>query len=198
MDIKPSIKVGVLALQGAVSEHIDQLKSLGVEGVTIKQVEQLEQIDALILPGGESTTMGKLMREYDFIRAIQHFAETKPIFGTCAGMILLAKIIQGGEDPHLGLMDIAVQRNAFGRQIDSFQTALPVIGLTTPFPAIFIRAPYIAELLKADQIEVLATIDGSPVLAQQKNLLACAFHPELSQDNRIMQLFLTMIPNYQG
>jgi 5'-phosphate synthase pdxT subunit len=184
--------VGVLALQGAVSEHIAQLNSLGVTAVAIKKVEQLQTIDGLVLPGGESTAIGKLMREYGFIDAICHFAKQgKPLFGTCAGMILLAKEIESGEPNHLGLMDIQVQRNAFGRQIDSFQTALDIHGLTSPFPAIFIRAPYVSKLL-SNKVEVLAEIDGNVVLVRQNNLLACSFHPELSQDNRIMALFMDM------
>lgn len=184
--------IGVLALQGAVSEHLSQLANLGVTALAIKKVEQLSAIDALILPGGESTSIGKLMQQTDFIPAIQSFAAAgKPLFGTCAGMILLAKQIQG-ETPHLGLMDISVVRNAFGRQVDSFQTSLPIKTLTDPFPAIFIRAPYISHLL-ADNIEVLAEIDGNIVLARQGKLLACSFHPELSGDNRIIQLFLDML-----
>lgn len=191
------VQVGVLALQGAVSEHLTQLQHLGVDAVAVKRVEQLATLDGIILPGGESTTIGKLMREYGFIPALQQFAQTKPIFGTCAGMILLAKEIEGGESSHLALMDIAVQRNAFGRQIDSFQTELNIAGLAYPFPAIFIRAPYITKVLNPNQVDILATVDNSPVLARQHNLLACAFHPELSQDNRIMQLFLQMIPAYR-
>ncbi|KGQ71196.1 pyridoxal 5'-phosphate synthase subunit PdxT [Chelonobacter oris] len=186
--------VGVLALQGAVGEHLDQLSRLGVTALAVKKTEQLALLDALILPGGESTAIGKLMREYGFIDAIQQFAASgKPLFGTCAGMILLAKNIYGGEKPHLGLMDIQVERNAFGRQVDSFQTALNIHGLSTPFPAIFIRAPYIRRLL-SDKVACLAEIDGNIVLARQHNLLACSFHPELSQDDRIMRLFLEMLP----
>ncbi|MGR6981671.1 pyridoxal 5'-phosphate synthase glutaminase subunit PdxT [Testudinibacter sp. P27/CKL/0425] len=185
--------VGVLALQGAVSEHLAQLSKLGATALPIKKIEQLSTLDALVLPGGESTAIGKLMREYGFIEAIRQFAaDGKPLFGTCAGMILLAKAIQGESSTHLGLMDIEVRRNAFGRQVDSFQTALEVQGLETPFPAVFIRAPYITRRL-SDQVESLAQIDDQIVLAHQNNLLACAFHPELRQDDRVMRLFLEML-----
>lgn len=185
-------RVGVLALQGAVREHLAQLSALGVTAVAVKTVEQLATLDGLILPGGESTTIGKLMREYGFIHAIQAFARAgKPIFGTCAGMILLAKQIHGEESAHLGLMDIEVQRNGFGRQIDSFQTALCVKGFRETVPAIFIRAPYIRQQL-SDQVEVLAMVEDRAVFVRQNNLLACAFHPELSQDQQILKLFLAM------
>ncbi|TNG94500.1 pyridoxal 5'-phosphate synthase glutaminase subunit PdxT [Pasteurellaceae bacterium USgator11] len=188
-------RIGVLALQGAVSEHMAQLAALGATAVAVKHVAQLEQLDGLILPGGESTAIGKLMRHYGFIEAIRQFAaEGKPLFGTCAGMILLAKAIEGDESAHLGLMDIQVRRNAFGRQKQSFQTALYINGLSTPFPAVFIRAPYISNLL-SDNVQILAEVDGSPVLARQDNLLVCAFHPELSTDPRITALFLDGVRN---
>ncbi|WP_040977562.1 pyridoxal 5'-phosphate synthase glutaminase subunit PdxT [Necropsobacter massiliensis] len=185
--------IGVLALQGAVTEHMRQIEQLGATAVAIKKVEQLAGIDALILPGGESTAIGRLMRQYGFIRAIRDFAQQrKPLFGTCAGMILLAKTIEGGEPAHLQLMDILVQRNAFGRQVDSFQTPLSVKGLPQPFPAVFIRAPYI-QRITSSAVEKLAEFDGNPVLAKQGNLLACSFHPELTDDVGIMRLFLDMI-----
>ncbi|MDP8079973.1 pyridoxal 5'-phosphate synthase glutaminase subunit PdxT [Phocoenobacter skyensis] len=186
------LKIGVLALQGAVAEHIAQVESLGAVGVAIKRTEQLDDLDAIILPGGESTAIGKLMRHYGFIEALQNFAKTRPIFGTCAGMILLAKNIVGGEPSHLNLMDITVQRNAFGRQVDSFQTELDIKGMSEPVPAVFIRAPYIASV-DSSEVEVLAKVNGQPVLAKQGNLLACSFHPELTTDTHILKLFLTMI-----
>lgn len=204
------LTIGVLALQGAVEEHLQQIESLGATAVPIKKTAQLAELDGLVLPGGESTAIGKLMRNADFIPAIQHFArQNKAIFGTCAGMILLAKHIEGDEPSHLDLMDIRVQRNAFGRQVDSFQVDLPIAGLSDPFPAIFIRAPYITQIntdrvepqetflrspfsshTYADKIESLATFNGNVVLAKQGKLLACSFHPELTQDNRVMQMFL--------
>ena len=186
------LTIGVLALQGAVTEHIQQVEQLGAKAIAIKTVAQLSTLDGLILPGGESTAIGKLMRQYGFIEAIQHFAQQgKGIFGTCAGMILLAKALENDPTVHLGLMDIRVQRNAFGRQVDSFQTDLEVKGLTDTFPAVFIRAPYI-QGLDQSKVEILAQFNGNAVLAKQDNLLACSFHPELTADNRIMQLFLTM------
>ena len=159
--------------------------------MAVKTLTELTALDALVLPGGESTAIGKLMREYGFIDAIRQFAEHKPVLGTCAGMILLAKHIVGGEPAHLQLMDISVQRNAFGRQVDSFQTDLAVKGLTEPFPAVFIRAPYIASI-DSSAVEILAEFEGNVVLAKQSNLLACSFHPELTADPRIMQLFLNL------
>ncbi|TDQ57435.1 pyridoxal phosphate synthase yaaE subunit [Mesocricetibacter intestinalis] len=186
------LNIGVLALQGASAEHLQQLQSLGAKGVAVKKVTQLAELDGLILPGGESTAIGKLMVQYGFIDAIRRFAaQGKPIFGTCAGMILLAKEIEGGEPAHLGLMDISVRRNAFGRQTDSFQADIEVEGLSAPFPSVFIRAPYI--LGTRQQVQTLAVFSGYPVLARQQNLLACAFHPELTADNRITDLFLQMV-----
>lgn len=186
------LTVGVLDLQGAVSEHLTQIQSLGATPLAIKHTSQLTQCDALVLPGGESTAIGKLMREYGFIEEIRRFsAQNKPIFGTCAGMILLAKDIVQEKNAHLQLMDIQVQRNAFGRQIDSFQTEIAIKGFHSPFPAVFIRAPYINQLTSS-AVEILAEYQGDIVLAKQQHLLACSFHPELTQDSRIMQLFLDM------
>ncbi|WKS98983.1 pyridoxal 5'-phosphate synthase glutaminase subunit PdxT [Gallibacterium salpingitidis] len=185
-----TLTIGVLALQGAVSEHLAQLAQLNVRGVAVKRIEQLAELDGIILPGGESTTIGKLMRQYDFIEALQQFAQTKAIFGTCAGMILLAKQIVGGEQPHLALMDITVQRNAFGRQVASFETDLTIMGLAKTVPAVFIRAPYIVETGK--DVEVLASFAGHPVLARQGRLLACSFHPELTKDVEVLKLFLAL------
>ncbi len=186
------LKIGVLALQGAVAEHIAQVESLGAVGIAVKRIEQLDNLDAIILPGGESTAIGKLMRHYGFIEALQNFATDRPIFGTCAGMILLAKNIVGGEPSHLNLMDITVQRNAFGRQVDSFQTELHIKGINEAVPAVFIRAPYI-ESVDSSEIEVLADVNGQPVLAKQGNLLACSFHPELTSNTHILKFFLNMI-----
>ncbi|WP_424405281.1 pyridoxal 5'-phosphate synthase glutaminase subunit PdxT [Pasteurella sp. PK-2025] len=186
------LHIGVLALQGAVSEHLQQIEQLGAKASAIKTVAELTALDGLVLPGGESTAIGKLMRQYGFIEAIQDFAKQgKGIFGTCAGMILLAKQLENDPTVHLGLMDICVQRNAFGRQVDSFQTPLDINGFDTPFPAVFIRAPYIQHC-DNEQVQTLATLDGKIVFAQQNKLLACAFHPELTPDLRIMQHFLAL------
>ena len=185
------MKVGVLALQGAVAEHIRSLERCGVSGVPVKRKEQLDEIDGLIIPGGESTTIGKLMRAYGFIDAIRSFSEKKkPIFGTCAGLIVLAERISGGEPPHLGLMDVTVARNAFGRQRESFETDLDVKGFDSPIRAVFIRAPLVREV--GDGVEVLATFRGNIVLVRQGQLLASSFHPELTDDCRLHGLLLEM------
>ena len=184
-------KIGVLALQGAVSEHLDSIRLAGGEGVAVKRTEQLADLDGLIIPGGESTTIGKLMRKYGFIEAIRGFSDAgKPIFGTCAGMIVLARKLEGGEEPHLSLMDITVARNAFGRQRESFETDLEVKGFDTPVRAVFIRAPLIREV--GEGVEVLATFRGEIVLARQGHLLASSFHPELTSDTRLHGLLLDM------
>ncbi|WGE49430.1 pyridoxal 5'-phosphate synthase glutaminase subunit PdxT [Actinobacillus equuli] len=181
--------VGVLALQGAVSEHIAQIEALGAKAIMVKTLAELQQVDALVLPGGESTAIGRLLHSSGLFQALQSF--DKPILGTCAGLILLANKLEGDEQPHLAKMDIQVQRNAFGRQVDSFQTELMVKGFTEPFPAVFIRAPYISAV--GNEVEVLAEWQGNVVFAKQGNLLACAFHPELTSDNRIMALLLQQI-----
>lgn len=186
------MRVGVLALQGAVAEHIRSLEKTGVEGVTVKHVEQLADLDGLIIPGGESTTIGKLMRKYGFIEAIRDFSgQGKPIFGTCAGLIVMAKEIEGGEEPHLGLMDIKVSRNAFGRQRESFETDLDVKGLEAPLRAVFIRAPLITAV--GDGVEVLSTYKDEIVTARQGHLLVSSFHPELTDDFSLHTYFVEMI-----
>ncbi len=181
--------VGVLALQGAVSEHITQIQALGAKAIAVKTLAELQQVDALVLPGGESTAMRRLIHSSGLFQALQSF--DKPILGTCAGLILLANKLEGNEQPHLAKMDIQVQRNAFGRQVDSFQTELMVKGFAEPFPAVFIRAPYISRI--GSEVEVLAEWQGKIVFAKQGNLLACAFHPELTSDKRIMALLLQQI-----
>lgn len=183
--------IGVLNLQGATAEHKKQLESLGVNAVFVKKPEQLNEIDGLIIPGGESTAIGKLMKRYGFIDPIQEFASLKkPIFGTCAGLVLVAKDI-GEEESHLNLMDITVQRNGFGRQVDSFEVELPVKGIEQPIPAVFIRAPYVEQV--GDGVEVLATVDDKIVAAKQNNLLVSSFHPELTDDTHFLQLFIDLV-----
>ncbi|MFC4098767.1 pyridoxal 5'-phosphate synthase glutaminase subunit PdxT [Paenibacillus xanthanilyticus] len=185
------MKIGVLALQGAVAEHIRSIEAAGGEAVAVKRVEQLDELDGLIIPGGESTTIGKLMRKYDFLDAIRQFsADGKPIFGTCAGLIVLAKRIEGQEEAHLELMDMTVARNAFGRQRESFETDLPVKGIDEPVRAVFIRAPLIKEV--APQVEVLSTYNGEIVTARQGHLLASSYHPELTDDYALHAYFLRM------
>jgi 5'-phosphate synthase pdxT subunit len=188
------MKVGVLALQGAFIEHEKTLHGLGAEAVQARLPEHLNDLDALIIPGGESTTIGKLATEYGLIEPLREFARNKPTWGTCAGMIFLAKDIGIDRQPILGLMDIKVNRNAFGRQIDSFETdlSIPVIG-DQPFHAVFIRAPIVTEA--RDNVDVLATLDDGRIVAvRQGHLLATAFHPELTHDDRLHRYFLGMNP----
>ncbi len=187
------MKIGVLAVQGAFREHARKLRELGCETVLVKLAEHLKGLDGLVFPGGESTSMGRLMREYDLINPIRDMAENGvPMFGTCAGMIIMANRISGGEEPHLGIMDVEVNRNSFGRQVDSFETDLemPAVG-QDPFPAVFIRAPHIREIGK--ETDILAKYEDRMVAVQQGNLLATSFHPELTEDNRIHKYFLDMI-----
>ncbi|RJG21159.1 pyridoxal 5'-phosphate synthase glutaminase subunit PdxT [Paenibacillus thiaminolyticus] len=189
------MKIGVLALQGAVREHMRSLEAIEVTALAIKHPQQLEEIDGLIIPGGESTTIGKLMRKYGFVEALGAFAaQGKPLFGTCAGLIVLAKRIagQGGaEEPHLALMDITVRRNAFGRQRESFETDLDVIGVDEPVRAVFIRAPLITEA--GPGVDVLCKVNEEIVIARQGHLLACSFHPELTDDVNLHRYFADMV-----
>lgn len=186
------MRIGVLALQGAVTEHIVSIEKTGAEGLPIKRIEQLDEVEGLIIPGGESTTIGKLMRKYGFIESIRNFADQgKPIFGTCAGMIVLAKRIAGGEPGHLELMDITVARNAFGRQRESFECDLEVKGIDQPVRAVFIRAPLINEI--GPDVDVLTMYNDEIVTARQGNLLVSSFHPELTEDYRLHQYFADMV-----
>lgn len=183
--------IGVLALQGAVREHIYQINAIGAEGKAIKWARELDEVDGLIIPGGESTTIGKLMVEYGFVEAIRNFHEAgKPIYGTCAGMILLAKKITEGDQPLLALMDIEARRNAFGRQRESFEADLDIKGVGS-YRAVFIRAPWIERI--GESVDLMAEIDGAKVMARQGSLLVSAFHPELTGDNRIHSYFLEMV-----
>lgn len=188
--------IGVLALQGAFIEHEKLLRDLGVDAVQVRLPQQLDALDGLIIPGGESTTIGKLATSYGLIEPLRQFAQTNPTWGTCAGMIFLAKDIGIDRQPILGLMDMQVNRNAFGRQIDSFEKdlAIPRIG-DEPFHAVFIRAPLVSAV--GEGVEVLATLEtdgrGGIVAAQQGHLLATAFHPELTGDSRLHRYFLSMI-----
>ncbi|WP_019005952.1 pyridoxal 5'-phosphate synthase glutaminase subunit PdxT [Cohnella laeviribosi] len=185
------MNIGVLALQGAVAEHIQSIERAGAKGVSVKKVQQLDELDGLIIPGGESTTIGKLMRKYGFIEALRAFSgKGKPIFGTCAGLIVLADRLEGGEEPHLGLMNMTVARNAFGRQRESFETDLDVKGIDTPLRAVFIRAPLIKEV--GSNVDVLSTYKGEIVAARQGHLLASSFHPELTDDYRLHAYFVSM------
>ncbi len=190
------MKIGVLALQGAFIEHIKILRELEVEAVEVRLPEQLADLDGLIIPGGESTTIGKLAVMYNFMEPLRQFAGAKPVWGTCAGMIFMAKEI-GMDQPLLGLMDIVVERNAFGRQVDSFETGLEVSVFGNGqgrelFPAVFIRAPRLVEA-KGDAQVIARLEDGTAVAAQQGNWLVTSFHPELTGDNRFHEYFLSLI-----
>jgi 5'-phosphate synthase pdxT subunit len=187
-------KIGVLALQGAFREHIVMVRQLGAEALPIRWPEQLKGLDGLIIPGGESTTIGKLMTEYKLGEELQNLAsEGLPLFGTCAGMILLAKRVTGLDLQPLAVIDIEVRRNAFGRQVDSFETELliPVLG-QNPFPGVFIRAPWIERF--GDGVESIAQLqDGTIVAARGENILVSAFHPELTDDTRLHEYFLNIV-----
>ncbi len=187
------MKIGVLALQGDFAEHTVMLGRLGVETVEVRLPQQLASLDGLIIPGGESTTIGKLATAYALMEPLREFGLHKPIWGTCAGAIFLSKDVRR-DQPLVGLMDITVERNAFGRQVDSFETDLDVpeldMGLI-PFHAVFIRAPLIESV--GPQVEVLARLpDGRIVAARQDHLLATSFHPELTPDDRFHRYFLRL------
>lgn len=187
------MKIGVLALQGAFIEHAKMLRQLDTEAVEVRLPHQLDDLDGLIIPGGESTTIGKLATEYGLMAPLKKFARAKPTWGTCAGMIFLAKDIGIDEQPILGAMDISVDRNAFGRQIDSFESALEIAGLSAePFHAVFIRAPVVTAV--ADGVDILARLDDRRIVAaRQGHLLATAFHPELTNDLRLHSLFCAIV-----
>lgn len=185
------MKIGVLALQGDFAEHIAILKRLGVQTVEVRLPHHLDGLDGLIIPGGESTTIGKLAVDFDLMEPLRQFGRAHAIWGTCAGAIFLSKDARRPQ-PLLGLMDITVQRNAFGRQVDSFEADLliPQLG-DAPYHAVFIRAPII-EAVSGDA-KVLATLpDGRIVAAQQGRLLATSFHPELTEDTRFHEYFLSL------
>ena len=187
------MRIGVLALQGAFREHLDTLSSIGVEGVRVREPADLEGISALILPGGESTTMRHVIERWGLRQPILDLAaDGAPILGTCAGMIVLSRSIAGGEEPILPLLDVTVERNAFGRQLDSFETELhvPLLG-ETPVHAVFIRAPIIEHV--GDDVDVLSRLDDGRIVAvRQRNVLATAFHPELAGETRFHRLLTTM------
>jgi 5'-phosphate synthase pdxT subunit len=186
------VKVGVLGLQGAFRDHAQALEAAGAETIIIKKVEQLNEIDGLILPGGESTAMRRLIDKYDFMEPLRQFAQAgKPVFGTCAGLILLAGQVVDREEPHLGVMDITVARNSFGRQRDSFEAALNIKDIGEGFIGVFIRAPHIVEV--GENVEVLAMHNDRIVAARQGQFLGCSFHPELTDDARMAQYFVAMV-----
>ena len=179
--MKP-LRIGVLAVQGNFREHAQMLRGLGTDVVEVRKPEQLDGLDGLVIPGGESTTFMRLMHLYGLDEAVRRFEG--PVFGTCAGMIVLSR-------SHLGLVDVAVRRNAFGRQVASFETDLQVAGVDSPVQAVFIRAPWVEDV--GSQVEVLAEVDGRPVLARDGRFLVAAFHPELTDDTRLHELFLESV-----
>ncbi len=196
------MKIGVLALQGAFIEHVKILRELGVAVVEVRLPEDLVGLDGLIIPGGESTTIGKLATLYNLMTPLREFAAEKAMWGTCAGMIFMAKEIGDGRSNHgqplLGVMDILVDRNAFGRQVDSFEMELNVPALNNgrvePFPAVFIRAPKLVAA-KGDAHVLAELADGTAVAAQQGKWLVTSFHPELTGDNRFHKYFLKLAQN---
>ncbi len=190
------MKIGVLALQGDFAEHMAMLKRLGVEAFEVRLPEQLKSLDGLIMPGGESTTVGKLASDFGLIEPLRAFAQNHAVWGTCAGAIFLSKDVSR-DQPLLNLMDIKVARNAFGRQVDSFEADLDIpelkkaTGTDRPFHAMFIRAPIIESVY--GKAKVLASVaDGRIVAAQQGHLLATSFHPELTDDTRFHEYFLSL------
>jgi 5'-phosphate synthase pdxT subunit len=186
------VRVGVLALQGAVSEHMRAVRRVGARGVPVKRPEDLAAADALIIPGGESTALSRLIRRNGLSDAIRDFSRTRPVLGTCAGLILCASRIEGADEDlqALGLMDISVVRNGFGRQVDSFETPLTVTDLGT-IRAVFIRAPFIRSA--GPGVRVMAELDNRIVMARQGKVLVSSFHPELTDDVRIFEYFTGML-----
>jgi pyridoxal 5'-phosphate synthase pdxT subunit len=181
------MRIGVLAVQGNFREHIAMLRRLGADAVEVRKPEQLDNLDGLVIPGGESTTFMRLMRLYGLDEAVRRFAG--PIFGTCAGMIVLDRA-------HLGLVDLAVDRNAYGRQVASFEADLELDGERERLRGVFIRAPRVREV--GDDVEVLAEHDGEPVLLRDGRFLVASFHPELTDDTRVHERFLELVREESG
>ena len=183
--------VGVLALQGAFREHVAAVTRLGATAREVRQLKDIDGIDALIIPGGESTTMGKLLNEWNMLEPLrQRILDGMPVYGSCAGLILLCREIENSDQPRLGVLNATVRRNAFGRQVDSFETnlSIPEIG-ADPLPAVFIRAPVITGV--GAGVKVLAEVNGQAVAVRQNNILATSFHPELTPDTRMHSYFLS-------
>lgn len=187
-------KIGVLGLQGAVREHLDKLSKIeGVEGILVKYSEEIASIDGLIIPGGESTAIGRLLADFELTSPLKaRILDGMPVWGTCAGMILLAKTICNDERRHLEVMDIEVMRNGYGRQLDSFTTAVHVPEVApSEIPLVFIRAPYVVGV--APEVDILLQLDGNIVACRQNNMLATSFHPELTDDLSFHRYFASMI-----
>jgi pyridoxal 5'-phosphate synthase pdxT subunit len=191
-DLTKTARVGVLGLQGDFAEHLHTLRSIGAEAVDVRRPDQLDEVDALIIPGGESTTIGKLAERYEIIPKLRaRIGEGMPVWGTCAGAIFLAKDVPGHPHPILSAMDISVERNAFGRQLESFEADIDVTQIgREPYHAVFIRAPKITRTGRG--VETIAALDdGTVVAARQGNLMATSFHPELTADDRFHRYFLS-------
>ena len=189
------MRIGALALQGDFREHLQVVRRLGAEGIEVRTPEELAEIDALIIPGGESTAIGRLATIYGLIDPLRsRISEGLPVLGTCAGMIFLAAATKKYEQPQLGVLDVVVERNAFGRQVDSFEAELDVIGLADPVHAVFIRAPWIHKV--GGDVDVLASViepdsgEEHPVFVRQGRILATSFHPELTDDTRIHEMLM--------
>ena len=187
------MKIGVLALQGGFQEHIHHINELGYDGVLVKTVEDLKNIKALIIPGGESTTMGKLLKVTGLLSPLKEMIKNGlPVWGTCAGMILLAKNIDGETVTHLGVMDISVTRNAYGTQLDSFSTQIKLDEVdSNPLDLVFIRAPYVSEI--NNSVNVLAKVNNNIVAVRENNMLVTSFHPELTSNTSFHKYFLKTI-----
>jgi 5'-phosphate synthase pdxT subunit len=189
-------RIGVLAIQGNFAAHAEALREAGADPIEIRNPDELESLDGLILPGGESTTMLKFLERRQFFDVLKQFAHTRPTFGTCAGAILLAREVRNPAQRSLGALDAVVERNAYGRQIDSSILTAPSALPGEPLEMVFIRAPRIAET--GPEVEILARRDGFPVLVRQGRLMAATFHPELSTDRRVHRLFVETVQSYTG
>jgi len=192
------MKIGVLALQGDFREHLKMLRDIGIDTVEVRLPGDLAECDGLIIPGGESTTIGKLLVQFDLLEPLRHLArDGYPIYGTCAGAIVLASRVtgRGVDQPLIGVLDVSIQRNAFGRQVASFEASVPISALgDQPYHAVFIRAPVIQDV--GTTVEVLGRLDdGTIVAARQGNLLATSFHPELTEDGRLHRYFASVVEN---
>lgn len=186
------MKIGILALQGAFQEHKNILDSLNVNNSLIKTKEQLKDIDGIILPGGESTAMGKLLRDFDILEPLKEKIKNGfPVFGTCSGMILLAEKISNSDVVHLGVMGIEVKRNAYGRQLGSFETLGDFKGIDKKVKMVFIRAPYVENIKEG--AEILSVVNGNITAVREKNMLAVSFHPELTDDTSVHEYFLDIV-----
>ena len=185
------MKIGILALQGAFLEHKKMLDKLGATSIYIKEKSQLEEVDGIILPGGESTAMGKLMREFNLLEPLKEkIKNAMPVFGTCSGLILLAKKLVSDDTVHLGVMDIAVKRNGYGRQLGSFKYLGSIKGIEKKIEMVFIRAPYVETV---EEVEILGEVEGKIIAVKEKNMLGISFHPELTEDTTLHEYFLNMV-----